>query len=178
MVGLNHQPVWHCHNICYPGAFARWSLQICSWTFVPHQVQFFGNNSATQTDPKRWNYLGNTWKNHRYRVDPGGICSVIFCGIYISWYFLDFLEIIGLWTGIPMCSPSFGGEKGSDWVPGSKTLECIELMRENGHKSSQVVGRCGSAVALVIYAVWLSDCRLMCIWWVKLTLGALWSFII
>ena len=112
MVGLNHQPVWHCHNICYPGAFARWSLQICSWTFVPHQVQFFGNNSATQTDPKRWNYLGNTWKNHRYRVDPGGICSVIFCGIYISWYFLDFLEILGLWTGIPMCSPSFGGGEG------------------------------------------------------------------
>ena len=49
--------------------------------------------------------------------------------------------------------PFFWGEKGSDWVPGSKTLECIELMRENGHKSSQVVGRCGSAVALVIYAV-------------------------
>jgi hypothetical protein len=72
----------------------------------------------------------------------------------ISWIFLDFLGDSWTLNWNSNVFPFFwGGEKDSDWVPGSKTLECIELMRENGHKSSQVGGRCGSGVARGIDAV-------------------------
>ena len=58
--------------------------------------------------------------------------------------YVYFLDILGLRTGICHVFLVFWGEKGSD--SGSKTLECIELMRENGNKSSQA----GSAIGLVV----------------------------
>ena len=53
-----------------------------------------------------------------------------------AMYRCKILEILGLLHWNSKVFPPFfwGLAEGSAWVPGSKTLECIELMRENGEK--------------------------------------------